>query len=172
MTALDIFVLLLIGGGAVFGLVRGFVMETLSLMAWVLAVLAIRLFHAPVAAILSEYVGTPSGAAALALVLVFGATFAAGKMIAGALGARTRTSVLGPLDRVLGGGFGAIKGLIGATLLFMAFTLMHDTIYGGGSARPDWLKSSRTFPLLDASGRAISAFLEERRNGGATAATD
>ncbi|MDX3909949.1 MAG: CvpA family protein [Sphingobium sp.] len=169
MTALDIFVLLLIGGGAAFGLFRGFVMETLSLIAWVLAVFAIRMFHAPVAAILTEYVGTPSGAAALAFVLVFGVTFVIGKFIASALGARTRKSVLGPVDRVLGGGFGAIKGLIGATLLFLAFTLAYDTIYGGGSLRPEWLRSSRTFPLLDASGRAISEFLEERRNAGTRA---
>lgn len=169
MTALDIFVLVLIGGGAAFGLFRGFVMETLSLIAWVLAVFAIRMFHAPVSAILSEYVGTPSGAAALAFVLVFGVTFAIGKFIASALGARTRKSVLGPVDRVLGAGFGAIKGLIGATLLFMAFTLVYDTVYGGGTTRPDWLKSSRTFPLLDASGRAISEFLEERRNAGTSA---
>lgn len=169
MTATDIFVLLLIGGGAAFGLFRGFVMETLSLIAWVLAVFAIRMFHAPVSAILTEYVGTPSGAAALAFVLVFGVTFAIGKFVASALGARTRKSVLGPVDRVLGAGFGAIKGLIGATLLFMAFTLVYDTIYGGGTTRPDWLKSSRTFPLLDASGRAISEFLEERRNAGTTA---
>jgi membrane protein required for colicin V production len=169
MTALDIFVLLLIGGGAAFGLFRGFVMETLSLIAWVLAVFAIRMFHAPVAAILTEYVGTPSGAAALAFVLVFGVTFAIGKFIASALGARTRKSVLGPVDRVLGGGFGAIKGLIGATLLFLAFTLAYDTIYGGGSLRPEWLRLSRTFPLLDASGRAISEFLEERRNAGTRA---
>lgn len=169
MTALDIFVLFLIGGGAAFGLFRGFVMETLSLIAWVLAVFAIRMFHAPVSAILTEYVGTPSGAAALAFVLVFGVTFAIGKFIASALGARTRKSVLGPVDRVLGGGFGAIKGLIGATLLFMAFTLVYDTIYGGGTTRPDWLKSSRTFPLLDASGRAISEFLEERRSAGTNA---
>lgn len=169
MTALDIFVFFLIGGGAVFGLIRGFVMETLSLIAWVLAVFAIRMFHAPVSAILTEYVGTPSGAAALAFVLVFGVTFTIGKLIARTLGERTRKSVLGPVDRVLGGGFGAIKGLIGATLLFLAFTLVYDTIYGGGTIRPDWLRSSRTFPLLDASGRAVSEFLEQRRTAGTRA---
>lgn len=169
MTALDIFVFFLIGGGAVFGLIRGFVMETLSLIAWVLAVFAIRMFHAPVSAILTEYVGTTSGAAALAFVLVFGVTFTIGKLIARTLGERTRKSVLGPVDRVLGGGFGAIKGLIGATLLFLAFTLVYDTIYGGGTLRPEWLRSSRTFPLLDASGRAVSEFLEERRTAGTTA---
>lgn len=168
MTALDIIVLLLIGGCAVLGVMRGFVTETLSLIAWVLAVFAIRMLHAPAAAILTEYVGTSAGAAVLAFALVFGVTFTAGKFLARALGARTRKSVLGPVDRVLGGGFGAVKGLIGATLLFLGFSLVYDTIYGGGAARPEWLASSRTYPLLNASGRAISAFIDERRKGGST----
>ncbi len=38
MTALDIFVILLLGGGAVIGFVRGFVHEVLSLLAWVVAI--------------------------------------------------------------------------------------------------------------------------------------
>ena len=36
MNAVDILVLLAIGGCAILGLLRGFVLETLSLMAWVL----------------------------------------------------------------------------------------------------------------------------------------
>ena len=163
MNAIDIFVLLAIGGCSVLGLLRGFVLETLSLMAWVLAIFAIRLFHAPVADLLTAFVGTASGAAVLALALVFGVTFGAGKMIAHAIGRRTRQSVLGPVDRVLGGGFGAVKGLIGATLLFLAFSLVYDTIYGSGARRPDWLSDARTYPLLNASGQAISEFLAEQR---------
>jgi membrane protein required for colicin V production len=167
MTALDIIVLLLIGGGAVLGLMRGFVMETLSLIAWILAIFAIRLFHASVTDLLTPFVGTESGAAVLAFALVFGVTFAAGKFLAHALGKRTRTSVLGPVDRVLGAGFGAVKGLIGATLIFLAFSLVYDTIYGATADRPDWLSRSRSYPLLGASGRAISAFVDERRFGDA-----
>ncbi|MES2159166.1 MAG: CvpA family protein [Pseudomonadota bacterium] len=163
MNAIDIFVLLAIGGCAVLGLLRGFVLETLSLMAWVLAIFAIRLFHASVADLLTDFVGTASGAAVLALVLVFGVTFGAGKMIAHAIGRRTRQSVLGPVDRVLGGGFGAVKGLIGATMLFLAFSLVYDTMYGSGARRPDWLSDARTYPLLNASGQAISEFLAEQR---------
>lgn len=163
MNAVDILVLLAIGGCAILGLLRGFVLETLSLMAWVLAIFAIRLFHASATELLSAFVGTTSGAAVLALVLVFGVTFAAGKMIAHAIGRRTRQSVLGPVDRVLGGGFGAVKGLIGATLIFLAFSLVYDTMYGSGARRPDWLSDARTFPLLNASGQAISEFLAEQR---------
>ncbi|MBJ7444872.1 MAG: CvpA family protein [Sphingobium sp.] len=163
MNAVDILVLLAIGGCAVLGLLRGFVLETLSLMAWVLAIFAIRLFHASATDLLSAFVGTKSGAAVLALVLVFGVTFAVGKLVAHAIGRRTRQSVLGPVDRVLGGGFGAVKGLIGATLIFLAFSLVYDTMYGSGARRPDWLSDARTFPLLNASGQAISEFLAEQR---------
>ncbi|MEG8220230.1 CvpA family protein [Sphingomonas sp. HH69] len=163
MNAVDIIVLLAIGGSAILGLLRGFVLETLSLMAWVLAIFCIRLFHASVADLLTPFVGTASGAAILALVLVFGVTFGVGKMIAHAIGRRTRQSVLGPVDRVLGGGFGAVKGLIGATLAFLAFSLVYDTMYGSGARRPDWLSDARTFPLLNASGQAVSEFLAEQR---------
>lgn len=163
MTALDIIVLLLIGGGATFGLFRGFVMETLSLIAWVLAIFAIRLLHAPVTEWLTGPVGTQAGAAVLAFALVFGITFMAGKFLARSLGARTRKSVLGPVDRVLGLGFGALKGLIGATLLFMLASLVYDTIYGGEAQRPEWMSASRSYPLLNASGKAMSEFVAERR---------
>lgn len=163
MTALDIIVLLLIGGGAIFGFLRGFVMETLSLIAWVLAIFAMRLFHEPATQWLTGPVGTQAGAAVLAFALVFGLTFLGGKLLARSLGARTRKSVLGPVDRVLGLGFGALKGLIGATLLFMLASLVYDTIYGVAAERPGWMKSSRSYPLLNASGKAISDFVAERR---------
>lgn len=164
MTALDIIVLLLIGGGAVFGFIRGFVTETLSLIAWVLAIFAIRLLHTPATEWLTGPVGTQAGAAVLAFALVFGVTFMVGKFLARSLGARTRKSVLGPVDRLLGFGFGALKGLIGATLLFMLASLVYDTIYGGGAERPEWMSASRSYPLLNASGKAMSEFIAERRD--------
>lgn len=163
MNAVDILVLVAIGGCALLGLLRGFVLETLSLIAWVAGIFAIRLFHAPVADLLTPFVGTASGAAVVAFILVFGVTFGAGKLIARAIGRRTRQSILGPVDRVLGGGFGAVKGLIGATLVFLAFTLVYDTFYGSAARRPDWLSDARSYPLLNASGQAISEFVAEQR---------
>ena len=166
-TALDIVVLLLVGGGALLGGVRGFVTELLSLFAWVAAIFVLKVAHAPAAALLTHLVGTPSGAAVLAFALLFLLTFFAGKMLAASLGRRTRQSVLGPLDRLLGVGFGALKGLIGATLLFLLASLATDTVYGGGSARPEWMRASRTYPLLNASSHAIVDFVAMRRAKGA-----
>lgn len=165
MTATDIVILLLIGGGALMGMMRGFVCEMLSLIAWGLSVIAIRFFQAPVADRMTDWVGTSSGAAILSLAIVGGGTFAIGKLIAAQVGARTRSSALGPIDRMLGFGFGAVKGLIIATLVFLAFSLAYDTIYGGDAARPKWLEKSRTYPLLNATGSAVSEFIDARRRG-------
>ena len=161
LTAFDILVLLLVGGGLVAGFLRGFVYEVLSLFAWVAAIVALKLFHSPATTFLAGPIG--SGAAVAAFALVFGIVFIVAKMLAGRIGGATRRSVVGPFDRVLGAGFGALKGLIGATLLFLAASLVYDFFYGRASVRPDWMMESRTYPLVDASGRAIVDFVEARR---------
>jgi membrane protein required for colicin V production len=163
MTALDIIVILLVGGGLVRGAMRGFVGELLSLASWIVAILALKLLHTPMTELLTGVVGNSAGAAVLAFALVFGIVFLAGKLIAHRLGGATRRSVVGPIDRILGAGFGALKGLIGATLLYLAANLIYDTIHGRAAQRPDWMAQSRTYPLLYASGRAIVDFVEWRR---------
>lgn len=149
---------------------RGFVHEALSLIAWVLAVLAVKFLHTPATEALAGVVGTASGAAALAVVVLFGGTFFVGRLLAKALGSRTRQSVLGPVDRVLGLGFGFLKGLIGASLLFLLATLVIDTVRGGPANRPDWMRDARSYPLLNATSRAMSDWVNQRRLG--TSAAD
>jgi membrane protein required for colicin V production len=65
-------------------------------------------------------VGTDAGAAVLAFLAIAVVIYVLGRMIARKMGEKSRKSALGPFDRVLGFGFGAVKGLIGATLLFPA----------------------------------------------------
>jgi membrane protein required for colicin V production len=166
LTALDIIVLLLMAGGAAMGGIRGFVAEMLSLFAWVAAIIAVKVAHGPATALLAGPVGTPTGAAVLAFALIFIIVFVAGKLLAGRMGDQVRRSVLGPIDRVLGFGFGGIKGLILATLLFLALGLANSVIHGAAAGTPDWVRDSRTYPLLNASSRAIVDFVEMRRKGG------
>jgi membrane protein required for colicin V production len=163
MTALDIIVLLLVGGGLVTGWLKGFVGEVLSLAAWIVAIVFLRLLHTPATNVLTGIVGTRSGAAVLAFALVFGLVFLAGKLVARRVGGGVKRSVIGPVDRVLGAGFGALKGLIGATLLYLGANLVYDTIYGRAAIRPEWMAQSRTYPLLYASGRAVLNFVAWRR---------
>lgn len=165
LTALDIIVLVTVGGAAIVGLARGFVTEVLSLMAWIFVVFALKLFHTPLSAMLVDSVGTAAGAATLAFAAIGGVTWFGGRLVANAIGSRTRTSILGPVDRGLGFGFGALKGLILASLGFLLIVLVIDTLAGGPRKRPQWIVTSRTYPLLNATSASIADFVDRRRKG-------
>ena len=165
LTAFDMLVLIGVAAAALLGFWRGFVAEVLSLFAWVAVVFVLKLFHAPLTHVLLGLVGTASGAAVLGFALLTGITWFGGRMVANALGKRTRTSILGPVDRALGLGFGAVKGLILASLAFMLVALVVDTARGGPTRRPDWMVKSRTYPLLNATSAGIADILARRRRG-------
>ena len=166
MTALDVFVfLLLIGGGAI-GFVRGFVHEVISLFAWVVAIAMLKLFHTQLwTGIQNSFHMNSAAGAVLAFAILFLPSFLIVKLLARSVGGRTRRhAMLGPFDRVLGAGFGALKGLLGVTLFFLLANLATDMVYGPEAARPQWMTGSRTYPLLNASGRAIVDWVEARRH--------
>ena len=163
LTALDVVVLLLIVLGGMAGFARGFVTEVLSLLAWVAAIFAVRLLYPAGQRLAFHLTHTDSGAAILAFVVIFLVTFIAFRMIAAELGDRTRSSIVGPVDRVLGLGFGAFKGLLFAAVIWLVLGLGFDTMDAGGP-RPEWLTATRTAPLLEVTSRAMVDFVEKRRH--------
>lgn len=165
LQGLDILVLIAVGLSAALGAKRGFVAEVLALFAWVAMVFALKIFHLPLSRALVETVGSAGGAAVLAFAILAGGTYLLGKLVAGAIGRRTRTSVLGPVDRALGFGFGTLKGLILASLAYLLVVLVLDTLGGGPTRRPAWLVEARTYPLLNATSASIADFVDRRRRG-------
>ena len=168
MTVLDIFVFLLLFGGLAVGFVRGFVHEVISLLAWVIAIAMLKLFHTQLwTGIDNSFHVSPAAGAVLAFAILFLPSVLLVKLVARRLGGRARRSpALGPFDRVLGGGFGALKGLLGATLFFLLANLATDMVYGPAAERPQWMTKSRTYPLLNASGRGIVDWIQARRHPG------
>lgn len=163
MTGFDIAVLLIVGLGAVTGFMRGFVHEVLALLAWIFSLFAIRYLHVPLTAFFDPLIGTASGAAVLAFAVLLLVPYAAVKLIANWLGAQSRNSVLGPIDRVLGFGFGAIKGMIIIVLAFSVLMLGYDVTWGPGG-RPTWITQARTYPFVNASSEALVTIIAERRH--------
>lgn len=141
---------------------RGFVQEVLSLLAWILAILAIRYLHVDLTAAIFEYIGTPNGAAMLAFALLLLIPYAAMKLIASMVGERSRKSILGPIDRVLGFGFGMVKGLIVVVIGFSLLVLGYDSIWGA-KGRPVWIAEARTYQFVDAASRDLVQLIDERR---------
>lgn len=164
MTGFDIFVLLLVGVGAIAGFMRGFVQEVLSLASWLLAVFAIRYLHTDLTAAIFDYIGSPVTASILAFTLLLLIPYAGMKLIARIAGRKARESVLGPIDRVLGFGFGAMKGVIIVVIGFSLLVLGYDTIWGSQGGRPDWITQARTYQLVDAGSRAMVEIVDERRS--------
>lgn len=165
LTALDMIVLILVIGGAIFGAMRGFVGEVLSLGTWIVAVFALKFLFNPVANFVAPWVGTGTTGSILAFALVFGGVLIVGKLAAASLSSSMRYAGLSGFDRLLGFGFGALKGLLIATIGYLLINLGHDTLFGGDAERPAWITQSRSHVLLDASSRAIVDFVEARRKG-------
>jgi membrane protein required for colicin V production len=76
-------------------------------------------------------------------------------------GRRTRNSVLGPIDRVLGFGFGGVKGVIIVVMAFSVLVLGYDTVWGP-TGRPTWMTTGRTYSFVSAAADAMVDLISER----------
>lgn len=172
LTAFDVVVGLLVGLAALAGLARGFVGEVVSLAAWVAGVLAVRFLYTPAKALAAGVTGTEAGGAILAFVVLFLGAFVVVRIAGGRLSDTTRASVVGPVDRVLGLGFGAAKGVLASALLFLLASMALETLDPEGPP-PEWLARARTAPTLAMVSRGLVDFVgEHARVAPDSAATD
>lgn len=162
MTGFDILVLVVVGLAATFGFLRGFVQEAISLFAGAVAIFAIHMLHTPLAEVLTPHIGTESGASVLAFFLLLIVPYVVVRGVARYLGTASRASALAPVDRVLGFGFGAVKGTLIIVLGYSVLILAYDTIWGP-KGRPGWITHSRTYSFIDASSEALVKMISQRR---------
>ena len=88
--------------------------------------------------------------------------YATVKAIANWAGRSSRSSVIGPIDRILGLGFGTIKGLIIAVLAFSILVLGYDVTWGVGG-RPAWITQAQSYPFINAGSEQLVKIISERR---------
>ncbi|WP_298305299.1 CvpA family protein [uncultured Erythrobacter sp.] len=162
MTLFDIIVLIIVAVAAIGGFLRGLVQEVLSLAAWILAACSVYYLHGDLTDFLLGIYDLDPGAGILAFALLLLIPYAAMKLIAGNVGEASRGSILGPIDRVLGFGFGAIKGALIVVFAFSLLVLGFDTVWGY-QGRPDWIAQARTYPAADAFSRELVKQISERR---------
>jgi membrane protein required for colicin V production len=161
LTAFDALILALVAFAGVVGLARGFVGEVVSLGAWVAGVLAVRFFHMQAKLIALRFIEDEALAAVVALLVLFIGAFALVRILGGMVSQTTRTSVIGPIDRLLGLGFGVAKGIVAAVLLFLLVTMGLE-VTSPGVAAPSWLRDARTAPALAILSRALVDFVDEQ----------
>ena len=162
MTGFDFIVLGIVAIAAIGGFMRGFVQEVASLAAWILAAFAIRYLHTPLTLAMADWMGYGVATSILAFALLLLIPYAAMKVIANNLGSAARSSVLGPIDRVLGFGFGGIKGVLVVVIAFSLLVLGYDTVWGVGG-RPTWISNARSYSLVDSGSRSLVEIIAQRR---------
>lgn len=150
---------------AIGGILRGFTAEALSLAGWVLAAVVVRLFHKAVTLWLMGRVGSEALAAALAFGLLFFGTVLVVKIGATLAGGVVRNSPAGALDRVLGFGFGGLKGVLVMSAIFV-LAQFATGLFDSNRAAPRWLRDSRSAPVLALAADTMIGWIRELRQQG------
>lgn len=121
---LDVFFLIIIGISALVGIARGFTKESLSLIGWVVAGMAVYFLTPVVNPIMKNYIASDilsnvvSGLAVLLVVCVFWV------LAVDKISSSIRQSKLSPLDRIFGLGFGVLRGALVVVLLVMTISAL------------------------------------------------
>jgi membrane protein required for colicin V production len=153
MTLFDIIALLILGVSAVVGLARGGIREVANVASFILAIFiatyALR-YTGPIAV---KAVRPVWAANAVAILIVFVAAYVLLRVTAGALTKSAhKTKGLGALDRLIGGGFGLLRGLVllGVIGILLSVAMPYDRT-------PGWITNAKLYPLSLASATALRA---------------
>jgi membrane protein required for colicin V production len=119
MLWIDYVIIGIIGLSAIISVVRGFVKEVLSLVAWVLAFWVALTFSPQLSVLLSNYITTPSVSLFTAIAALFVITLILSALVNHLIAAIVEKTGLSGTDRMLGVLFGFLRGAAIVTLLVL-----------------------------------------------------
>ena len=155
MAALDWVFIAVLAASLVLGALRGLVYEVLSVLSWIAAFLLAQMFAPDVAKVLPMG-GSPEVARyAAAFVLVFIGVVVAGALLAWLTKKVVEAVGLRPVDRVLGAGFGVLRGV----LLLMAIAIVVNMT---PLRRGEWWAESTGAAMSTAAVKQLKPVLPER----------
>ncbi len=155
MTGADAFIVLILLGSTLIGLLRGFVREAVSLTFWILAIWAAWKFGPQVEPHLGGLLANASVAPWVGRIVVLLLVLIAGWVVAMLLSYITRSIGLGPIDRLIGLLFGIVRGLVLVGLIVIGAELLHLN-------REDWWSRSKLIPYGESVGDWLRAMVGER----------
>ena len=118
---IDVVILALIALSAILSLFRGFVREAVALATWLVALLVAMAFYEDLAAILSQWITTPSAQKVTAFVVLFICVLLLGAIVNFLAGRLVDKTGLTGTDKMLGIVFGVARGgVIVAILVLLA----------------------------------------------------
>ena len=148
----DILLLAVVGLSAIVGLWRGFVVEVMSLVVWVAAFWLAFAYGDDAAGIFAGHVDSPSARLLLGYALLFIGALVVGGLATWLIGKLVQSTGLSGTDRILGLGFGLLRGVaLGCVLvLVMGFTPL---------PQDGWWQQSRVLPVFERGAEWMRAWL-------------
>jgi membrane protein required for colicin V production len=162
MAVLDIIIAIIVTIAAIGGFARGLVQEVLSLASWIMAALALHFMHPTLTEGLKSFYRSEPAVSLFSFALLLLIPYAAMKVIIGTASGASDGAILGPIDRVLGFGFGAVKGTLIAVFAFSMLVTGFDESWGY-KGRPEWVTTARTYAAADAFSRQLIPAIAIRR---------
>lgn len=150
----DIIVIAIIGLSALFGFIRGFLREVLSIGSWIVAGLATWFGLPLLRPFARQYISHELIADVATGIAIFLVVLVVASIISHMITRSVRDSSLGPLDRSLGILFGIARG---AVIVSVAL-LICDNFYPPDN-RPLWLKDARTLPVVQIGADIVRQFV-------------
>lgn len=155
MTAVDWILLGVLVFSMLLGAWRGLVYEVLSVLGWVVSFFVAQWFAPDLATRLPLQSAADPVRYAAAFVLIFIASVFAAGLLAFLVKKLVAAVGLAPIDRVLGAGFGVLRGVI----LLLAATVVIDMT---ALKTSDWWRESKGAPVLAATLKALKPVLPEQ----------
>jgi membrane protein required for colicin V production len=117
MTSFDYAVLAIVGLSVLLSIMRGFVREVLALASWVIAFFVAKIYVLELVPLLPDAIPNESLRMLAAFLILFLATLLICTLLAIVLSQIFKKIGLGWLDRIIGGMFGLVRGIVIVTVL-------------------------------------------------------
>jgi membrane protein required for colicin V production len=157
---LDLGLLAIVFVSALLAMLRGFTREVLAIASWGAAAVAAIYLHPLVLPYVKPHVSKDVFALAISAAIIFFVTLIVASLITAKISDMILDSKVGPLDRSLGFLFGAVRGLLLCVIAFVFFSWLVPE-----KTQPEWVKSARMKPILQATGDQLIAMLPEDPEG-------
>lgn len=154
MNTADLVIAAIVAISVVIGLVRGFVVEVLSLLVWIAAVVLAMALGPQVSEWFGGSIELPSLRVALGYASVFIAVLVAGAIVVYLMRKLVQGTGLSGTDRMLGMLFGFARGavVVVVLVLLLGFTPL---------PRDPWWRESRALPVFQSLAQAMAGWLPE-----------
>lgn len=168
LTVVDWIVIGIIAVSALLAMVRGFVKEVLSVVAWVGAILGTLYGFGLARQIAAKFIEWPQVADIVAGVVLFVAIIVALSMLSSAIGKAVQSTQLNLLDRSLGLLFGLLRGGVVVCLAYLLLSLVLPV-----KEQPDYIRNAKLVGMVETGAEWLNKLVpEEYRKRGESAAKD